>query len=186
MDLTQVASFPPFYSRQLHPETLTKQVSLWCDRIMEHCKQQGIYTIDLTEAAIPQIYTNTVIDRTVQKALLNDIYLALLRDGRLQLADALPNRMSIAQLREAPWGMKAIVWWRPVGTWAESVYSFVCGNGMNGQVVTGYELFGPGAPFVLPDQVWTRVIARLEEEGKAALFEGDDARNPLEAGIKFN
>jgi hypothetical protein len=31
-----------------------------------------------------------------------------------------------------------------------------------------------------------RILGRLEEEGKAALFEGDDSRSPLEAGIKFN
>ncbi len=86
---------------------------------------------------------------------------------------------------------KVLLFWKSPSEWAERLYKHVCDTGQTGSIVTVYELFmsdeSKGQDFHgLPEPMWRRIIAVLEEQGRAKLFaaEGSEALGS-EAGVKF-
>lgn len=105
--------------------------------------------------------------------------------------------------------LRCVVWWRRLDEWASSLYEKAVSKGLNGSIVTVYEVqhgdmfadtggFLSQAPsfrqcslkiniFVpdfhgIDDTVLRRILSVLERQGKATVFQGNDSSD---SGIKF-
>ncbi len=71
----QIYHFPPFFTRQSHEETWTRQRKMWGDLILAYAEAKRLFELDIgAESTLSsELFSNTRIDRKPgSKAKMND------------------------------------------------------------------------------------------------------------------
>jgi len=167
-------SFPPFYTLQPHAETRRKQLETWSRIVLEHCQKKGLSSINVGDLAnSSDLFVNDDIKRRAGTDLLQAIWDHLESKGNLEWVDPKKSGKS-----------RAHIYWRSPEEWSDLIYGWVRASGMNsGTVCTFFELTEGSdtvdQPFHgLDTDVLLKALKRLQAQGKAELFQGDE-------GVKF-
>eukprot|EP00850_Spirogloea_muscicola_P019294 SM000187S03911 [mRNA] locus=s187:136779:138424:- [translate_table: standard] len=169
--LPQFYNYPPYFTLQPVKDTREKQVQLWKELILQYCKQQKIFRVNLDEEF--PLFVNQAIDRKLSNDAKVCFLAALVAEGRAEWLDK--------------GHQKCLILWRRVEDWADILLQFVRDNAMENNVMTmeelrqgddvhGTELEGVDMTILL------RAVKLLESRGKAALFKGTTADDE---GVKF-
>lgn len=168
-----IYAFPPFFTLQLHEETLARQLQLWSDIVLSYCTSNRLFTLN---SSLP-VFSNSSIGRRVRGDLFKAIIECML--GRRLLT----KHPSIAG--------DYVVWWRSIEDWSSALYQYAQETGnVGGAIMTVYELVegedSVGQVFHgIPEIVWRPVFKALERDGRAKLFGEETAQSAVEIGVKF-
>ncbi|KAF7488127.1 Vacuolar protein-sorting-associated protein 25 [Sarcoptes scabiei] len=165
-------NFPPFFTIQPNDETRKLQMDAWCAIIMDHCRKNKIYELNISESLNAPPFRNDSIDRCLTEESLKSILDAIAERGRLEWIDVD--------------GVKqCLIYWYKIEEWANIISKWVEERALNGTMCTLYEINGDddrSSPELLglDDRILLKALKHLEREGKAAVVEIDDS-----FGVKF-
>ena len=85
---------------------------------------------------------------------------------------------------------RCLLYWRKPAEWADIIYAYYYSTGQLGSVLTIAEIFysddTKGEEFYeLPESMWRRVLAILEKQGKAHLFDSEKVESSMNLGVKL-
>eukprot|EP00850_Spirogloea_muscicola_P012246 SM000078S22105 [mRNA] locus=s78:463025:464677:- [translate_table: standard] len=181
--LPQFYNYPPYFTLQPVKDTREKQIQLWKELILQYCKQQKIFRVNLDEEF--PLFVNQAIDRKLSNDAKVCFLGALVAEGRAEWLDK--------------GHQKCLILWRRVEDWADILLQFVCSlpsaqrnsmvrdNAMENNVMTleelrqGDDVHGTELEGV-DMTILSRAVKLLESRGKAALFKGTTADDE---GVKF-
>ncbi len=164
-------AFPPFFTLQPVLETRKMQLRLWRELVLRWHETRKVQNLNLNDWPF---FANPAIDRTLSLEARREVVQDLVASGHAEWKDESKTT--------------AFVMWRSPQEIATSVLEFVRKNGMAGNVYTVYDLHSgddmtAGADFHGTDPtIFRRALEILEQQGKAALFQGATSE---EDGVKF-
>lgn len=171
MIIEKIKHFPPFYTKQPHRETKEKQIELWQQVILEHCRKNNTFLMK-PDTSLPPFH-NELINRTIHADLLEEVL----------------SSMTKAKLLEKLSSNTFIVWWMTPKEWADALLKHMQNMHSPKVIMTAFELFyqeDDRNPFYkMPEQVYSRVLNVLCDAGKVTLVNANATVDPRELGIKF-
>ncbi|XP_074382516.1 vacuolar protein sorting-associated protein 25 [Apium graveolens] len=170
--LPQFFNYPPYFTLQPVKDTREKQIQLWKELILDYCRTQKIFVVEL-EKDLP-LFTNPTIERSLTHEAKDAFLSALVSDGRAEWMDKSHR--------------KCLILWHRIQDWAELILRYVRDNGLEDSVMTleeiclgtesrGTELHG------MDRTVLMRALKLLEHKGKLAIFKGTSTDDE---GVKFS
>jgi ESCRT-II complex subunit VPS25 len=165
-------NYPPYFTLQPVKDTREKQIQLWKDLILDYCRSEKIFVIQL-EDDFP-LFANPAIERSLTYEARAAFVSGLVADGRAEWMDKSHR--------------KCLVLWHRIQDWSELILHFVKENGLEDSVMTieeirtgiesrGTELHG------MDKTILMRALKLLEQKGKLAIFKGTSADDE---GVKFS
>jgi ESCRT-II complex subunit VPS25 len=176
--------FPPFFTLQPNEDTRKKQLDAWCDIILNYCKQNRIYELDLVEAQNQELFNNKKIDRKCSIELMTQIIDTLLKQSKAEWIGVLNDKKASPGAKSIR--NKCYIYWHTLDEWAKLVYDYVNRSGLQNSVCTFYELSESSDVrkeefFKLDKEVLRKALTILQQQRKAELIQLDDG----EYGVKF-
>lgn len=80
-------NFPPFFTLQPHPETRAKQVQAWKSLILDYCKRNKLFMVDVREAGNIPLFNNATINRKLEQSVIVSILAELRKTGHAAPVD---------------------------------------------------------------------------------------------------
>ena len=159
------------YTMQPSAEARSKQMDLWREIVLQSHQSTGE---SLMVPATWELFTNTTIDRSLSQEGRREVVESLIGKGNAEWDNEEKSRVRL--IFKSP---KAL---------ASEVYLYVQKQGLQGQILTVFELHGSEehseSGFAGTDPVlFLRGLEVLEEEGKCAIFQGESME---ENGVKFS
>ncbi len=176
-------NFPPFYTLQPNEDTKKKQIDAWCDLVLQYCKENRIYQLDLVESQMNELFNNKKIDRKCSIELITAIITELINRGRAEWF----NEASKSPKKTANRTDKCIILWHSLGEWAKLIYDYVNKNSLQNTVCTFYELTESKEVrnekfYKINNVIFRKALHILEDQHKAEVFQLD---SESELGVKF-
>ncbi|XP_015792551.1 vacuolar protein-sorting-associated protein 25 [Tetranychus urticae] len=164
-------NFPPFFTIQPNLETRKAQLEAWSSLILNHCKNNRIFKIDLKKALTEPPFQNASISRGLTLDGLITIFENMKEKGVADWSDK--NKSSV------------FIYWNTPEAWANLIYHWVYNVGYINNVCTLYEIVSGDEtvkePFHgLDYEVLKKSLQVLEKQGKATIISLDD-----NGGVKF-
>ncbi|KAK9819282.1 hypothetical protein WJX81_008499 [Elliptochloris bilobata] len=146
---------------------------MWTELILKYCKHHKEFVLSTDAAEDHPLFVRKSIDRRLNQEARVHILNELVLQGAGRWLDAGQRR--------------CLVLWRPLAGWADAIYGWARGAGLedsvttvdelsSGDEVAGTELEG------LPRELVIAALQELEARGKARLFKGSSADDE---GVKF-
>uniref|UniRef100_S4R6R2 Vacuolar protein-sorting-associated protein 25 n=1 Tax=Petromyzon marinus TaxID=7757 RepID=S4R6R2_PETMA len=166
--------FPPFYTLQPNADTRQKQLSAWCSLVLDYCRAERIFTMDVLEVQDSALFHNKTIHRIAGKLsleMINIIMDELRKRGSVEWQDKTRTR--------------CLIMWRRPEEWGKLIHQWVMKSGMSNTVCTLYELtHGEDTAreefHGLDEWLLLRALESLQEEGRAEVMSIGDGK-----GVKF-
>lgn len=165
-------SFPPFFTIQPNDETRRLQMDAWCAIIMDHCRKNKIYDLNISESLGQAPFRNDEINRSLTEESLHTILEEIVNRGRAEWINVDDTK-------------QCLIYWLKVEEWADVIKKWVEDKALNGTMCTLYEITGDEdrcSPQLLglDERILIKALKYMEKEGKAVLVEMDDS-----FGVKF-
>jgi ESCRT-II complex subunit VPS25 len=176
-EFPKIHSFPPLYTKQPNLTVLSNQLESWKDVILKYCEYYKITSLSLTgvpkyvqdptvtPSKLPELFTNSEINRSVNDSFRKDIFDHLIKGKRGEYINPKNPQLGI------------FVYWRTLSEWADLIYEYVSDTGQLGTILTVYELTkndDSGLPpdlFNLDEALLIKVIKDvLIKSGKAQIL----------------
>ncbi|KAI3733639.1 hypothetical protein L6452_13087 [Arctium lappa] len=165
-------NYPPYFTLQPVRETQEKQIQLWKELILDYCRMQKIFVINVEEVFL--LFSNPAIERSLNHEARVAFLSALVSDGRAEWTDKSHRQ--------------CLILWHRIKDWADIILRFVKENGLEESVMTveeirsgiesrGTEIHG------MERMVLMRALKVLENKGKLAIFKGSSTDDE---GVKFS
>jgi len=163
-------NLPPFFTSQPVLDTKKKQLSLWCDLVLDYVRHFKLHELDLNEIGNTALFSNKQIKRRASQPFIVEIFEYIVNKGK---AAWLPGKKRI------------LVYWRSPEEWGSIIYNYIRENSMIGVVCTYYELreseeVENQAFFQLEPSIFEQALKSLENTQKAKLLNVGG-----KSGIKF-
>src|ERR1700712_1978978 len=130
-------SFPPFFTLQPNPLTLSSQLTSWSSLILSYCRHNRIFTLSPVETFNTPLFSNTSINR---KLSIPDI-LTILTFMSTKEGNSRIEWIGKAPSKNNPEGAgKCWVFWRRPEEWADLILGWVEETGQRNVVLTMYEI----------------------------------------------
>lgn len=164
-------SFPPFFTLQPHAETRAKQVSAWKSLILDYCRQNKLYIIDVRESSQLPLFNNTTINRKLDESVIISILSELQKSDNAFAVDKNKFRWEI--------------YWHTLDEWSSLIYDYVTSKGFQNSVLTLFELTqGDDVQdeefYGLHNDLLVKALRLLESDKKCELILDDENQ-----GVKF-
>mmetsp|Transcript_16921 Transcript_16921/g.25047 ORF Transcript_16921/g.25047 Transcript_16921/m.25047 type:complete len:176 (-) Transcript_16921:177-704(-) len=164
-------SFPPFFTIQPVLETREKQMSLWCELILDYHTAKKIKTLIVHDCPL---WSNSSIKRQLSNEDVAIVMEEFCKSGHGEWEDEGTKT-------------RCRILWRKPEQLASDIYDWAEKNGFVGSVCTVYELHSGedvnGMSFQGADEeILRRALAILESRGQCTIFKGETSS---EDGIKF-
>ncbi|RKP20669.1 ESCRT-II complex, vps25 subunit [Rozella allomycis CSF55] len=174
MEFPAIHSFPPFYTPQVHQETLKAQISQWYEIILTHCRAKSTFVINIQEELSSPLFNNRNIKRRLSIDFLREI---LNEQVKLERGEWETDEKN-----------SCILYRRSLSELSLMIFNWVDSNGLRNSVFTVYELCHGNLTEVeefhgVPTKSMKRALKILERQGKCQLIVG---LNDDETGVKFS
>ncbi|MFH4973893.1 hypothetical protein AB6A40_000602 [Gnathostoma spinigerum] len=164
--------FPPFFTLQTTLITREKQLEAWSRLVLDYCQFNRIYTIDISDIANTELFTNVSLNRKLPV------------DGVKAVFDCLDQKRYIDWLDKTK--TRCHVYWRRPEDWALLIYEWAISNGLLNTPCTLYEITQGDdvineSFYGLDKDVLLKALEVLETQRRAQLLNiGTDTE-----GVKF-
>ena len=185
--------FPPFFTIQPNIETRRLQLDAWNEIILDHCRRNRIFVLNVGNALTRPPFRNDSIDRALNEEALFTILTDMEKRGRIEWihSDAASNsestksKLSKAKVEHSDQKANScLVYWNKPEEWAATIRRWVDANGLVGSVCTFYEITdddrADAALKKLDERMLLRACQLLEREGRASVMKMDNSY-----GVKF-
>jgi ESCRT-II complex subunit VPS25 len=173
----ELFDYPPFWTLQTNPASLSQQLQLWSIVIREQMR-----IINKTEITISAVlghppFANPAINRSLSQTALTTILDHMVGTKHAEYLDDVKARVR--------------VYWRSLDDWGNIMWKCMDDIGALNQVRTVRELHSDSEfndrPFHgLPPELVLRILQSLEERGKAKVIKPKNPAAPVdEYGVKF-
>ncbi|ORY85701.1 ESCRT-II complex subunit-domain-containing protein, partial [Protomyces lactucae-debilis] len=173
LELPQIHSFPPLFTRQPNQETFISQRASWIALILFYYKAKRLHQLPITEETLDnELFHNQAIGRRLKLETLREIIEEMVQQG------------SAIYTSKAKTG--AYIYWRRPEEWAARLQKYIEDTGQTGSVLTVYELTQEDRVadqdfYQLDPAILRSAIQVLAKKGKAQMMKGSDGE---EVGIK--
>ncbi|PWN53590.1 ESCRT-II complex, vps25 subunit [Violaceomyces palustris] len=199
-------SFPPFFTLQPNPTTLSSQLSAWENLILSHSRHHRYHFLDISPTSSAsetsrQLFRNERIARELRPQDVRTVLDHLVKNGNAawevsgRILDHPPSSSKQAGKDLSSVGgssstsrQRAVIYWRKPFEWADLIYEWVTSTGQNKSIMTLFELtegdMVQGTEFYnLPIPILRKALQILSQQGKAQIFTG--AEDGEGEGVKF-
>jgi ESCRT-II complex subunit VPS25 len=167
-------SFPPFFTLQPNPLTLSSQLQSWSSLILSYCRHNRLFTLSPVETFSSPLFTNKTLKRSLPiPSILTILHFMGSKEGgeRIEWIGKPPAKEGAGSGGAG----KCWVFWRRPEEWAELVLGWVEETGQKGVVLTVYEVGeGDGSRgwdfHGMDETLLVRSIRVLEKRGRASVF----------------
>lgn len=165
--------FPPFFTIQPNDETRRLQMDVWCAIIMDYCRRNKLYELNISESLGRPPFRNDKIGRNLTEESLRIILDEMVKRGRAEWLNV------DGQTKQC------LIYWLRIDEWADIIKQWVEDKGLNGTMCTLYEITqdedrSDQQLFALDERILMKALRFLEKDGKAVLVHIDDSY-----GVKF-
>jgi ESCRT-II complex subunit VPS25 len=175
--------FPPFYTLQPNEKTRFKQLDAWCDLVVNYCKQNRQFELDISEAQNSDLFTNKKIDRKLSIDFIELIIDELKKIGKAEWLDVQRDSKSKLQQQQK---RKCLILWHTIDEWSKLIYDYVCNSSLQNTVCTFYELIESDDCrseefYKINLNLFKKALNLLQTQHKAEVFQIEDGVE----GVKF-
>lgn len=179
-----IYSFPPFFTKQLNPQTCSHQFKLWQDLILSYCKFHRLFKIELNpNTSNFELFYNASISRKLSIETIREIADLMVKSGT---ADYDPPRLPTSNQTLSN---HLIIYFYPITHWSNLIYDYIVSNGLTNSIMTLYELTSDEVNVELrglDEFVLRKALGLLVKQGKAKTFKGTvDGIGGESDGVKF-
>ncbi|KAK1921761.1 ESCRT-II complex subunit-domain-containing protein [Papiliotrema laurentii] len=169
-------SFPPFFTLQPNPSTMAHQVELWSKLVLDWARVNRVFMVHCEAGGddTPEVFHNKAIRRRLMPNGVRSVIGSLVKDGR-----AAPDPPKQADTY--------LIYWKKPDEWGNVIYDWVIDNGMNGTIMTFWEItegeLAESTEFHgLPASLLRRAIDTLVKKAKAQIIKGEGEAGE---GVRF-
>ncbi|OBA17356.1 uncharacterized protein OGAPODRAFT_11717 [Ogataea polymorpha] len=194
-----IYDFPPFFTKQVHGQTLETQKSQWIQLILDYCRYNKIWILslngesgdskldhvdsededdddDYAEVTKQSLFTNNKIDRSLKSDFIMEIYNEMISKEKAEWVNPKNHKHGI------------IVYWHTLEEWANIIFEWIDLTGQSNTVLTLYELRkGDLAKtqefYGMNPTVLIKVLNVLVKTDRAQILKDDNGKI---AGVKFS
>ncbi|CAG0893170.1 unnamed protein product [Darwinula stevensoni] len=161
-------TFPPFFTIQPNAATREKQLDAWRHLVLDYCRHQKIYLLDVNEALSSPLFQNRELNRKLGFEGVSVVLDGLQKTGNIEWIDKQKRR--------------CYVYWKTPEEWGKLIYKWVQDKGLTNSVCTLFELAQgddtAGEEFHgLHNDVLIKALKTLEARRQAEII--------AEEGVKF-
>ncbi|WRT64603.1 uncharacterized protein IL334_001536 [Kwoniella shivajii] len=166
-------SFPPFFTLQPNPSTLSHQLELWRTLVLKWAKHERVYEVNV-DGEVGGVFDNKKIKRQLLPPSMKRLLTEMVKNG--EAAPDPPKQDT-----------KYLLYWRKPDEWGDLIYTWVTENGLNSSIMTFYEITDGDLSHVtefyeLPTPLLRKALESLVKRGKAQLLEG---KGEIGEGVRF-
>ncbi|KAI2800542.1 hypothetical protein RDWZM_009110 [Blomia tropicalis] len=175
--------FPPFFTIQPNDETRRLQMDAWCEIILDHCRRNRQFVLNIGESLTTPPFRNNSIDRALTEESLITILNDMMKRGRIEW---IHNNESTEKKKKdsEPVGTSCLVYWNKPEEWAEIIHNWAVSKGYSNTVCTFYEIVDDDnsdeSLSGLDQRILLKSCQLLERDGKATVMKLDNS-----FGVKF-
>ena len=149
-------SFPPFFTLQSHPSTLSTQLTQWSAWVLTWCRYHRVFTLDSetgSALSIPKdaseasrevdtesLWGNPKIERRLPTVSRRQVLAHLVESSKATPDVPLLPAKSTSKNTTTQQTSRVLVYWRRPEEWAEMIYNWVVETGQNRSIMTLFEL----------------------------------------------
>lgn len=125
--------FPPFFTLQIHGETLERQLTLWSDIICSFFKSQSRLEFEISTDAVKCLpFANAAIQRQLNLESLKRIASHMVQVNRtaLWIGSAKKDPKNKSTTTTTTTTNRVLVLWRSLSNWSEDVYTWAVDTGI--------------------------------------------------------
>ncbi|KAI9804369.1 MAG: hypothetical protein M1833_007176 [Piccolia ochrophora] len=180
-------AFPPLYTLQPNPTTVTAQLRLWSRIITTYCATRRQFKLSLPAALDTALFRNEAIGRRLSLKDAGVVLAAMVEEGSAEAVGGGGGRKGGKDAGDGGGEGEWWVWWRSVGEWSSLVREWVDRTGMKNTVLTLYELTEGDATIGtelhgLPPDVLRKALDVLVKRKEAQVFGSEEGG----WGVKFS
>ncbi|WWD21661.1 hypothetical protein CI109_106147 [Kwoniella shandongensis] len=166
-------NFPPFFTLQPNPSTLSHQLELWRNLVLSWARHDRVFEVN-TEGDVGDVFNNKTIKRRLLPPSLKRLMLEMVKNG--EAAPDPPKQDT-----------RYLLYWRKPDEWGDLIYTWVTDNGLNASIMTFYEITDGDLShttefYELPTPLLRKALESLVKRGKAQLLEG---KGEVGEGVRF-
>ncbi|GAA95348.1 hypothetical protein E5Q_02005 [Mixia osmundae IAM 14324] len=178
-----IFSFPPFFTLQPHEATRDAQLLQWKDLIIAYARHFRLFELELslTASRNGELWTNPACATGQQRRVTPELQQAIISYLISQDLASYPVEGSLVQpVKSAIAHDRLLIYTRTPAEWATVIYDFITRNGLNGSIMTAYELVKGGDLahttefYEMPVPLLRLAMTVLVKQGKAQIFKGTD------------
>lgn len=179
-------NFPPFFTIQPNDETRRLQMDAWCDLILDHCRRNRIFSLNIGECLTRAPFRNDSISRSLSEESLVTILADMVKRGRAEwVRSESESRTSKKKDKdENGENSNCLIYWLKPDEWAKVVQKSVDSKALSGTICTFYELTEDDrADEVLrglDERILLKALRVLEQQAKCTVMKMDNSY-----GVKF-
>ncbi|WVR04781.1 hypothetical protein IAU60_001793 [Kwoniella sp. DSM 27419] len=166
-------SFPPFFTLQPNPSTLTHQLEMWRSLVLRWAKHDRIFEVSV-DGELGAVFENKGIKRRLLPPSMKKVLQEMVKNG--EAAPDPPKQDT-----------RYLLYWRKPDEWGDLIYTWVTENGLNSSIMTFYEVTDGDLShttefYELPPPLLRKALDTLVKRGKAQLLEG---KGEIGEGVRF-
>lgn len=179
-DIPWQYDFPPFFTLQPNENTRLKQLQSWCELVLNYCKHNRIFRLNIIDYQSSELFQNKKIDRKLSIEFIQQIIEELKKSCRAEWVIETPSKKQQIQTNNC------IILWNTLDEWAKLIYDEVNNRGLQNTVCTYYELiesdeYSKSVIFKLDTLIMRKALGILQKQGKAEIIKLDEYNE----GVKF-
>ncbi|WVQ79893.1 hypothetical protein IAT38_001993 [Cryptococcus sp. DSM 104549] len=166
-------SFPPFFTLQPNPQTLSHQLTQWRSLVLDWAKHERVWEVN-TEGEVGGVWENKAIGRRLLPPAMKQLLTEMVKNG--EAAPDPPKQDT-----------RYLLYWRKPEEWGDIIYHWVMDNGLNSSIMTFYEITDGDLSHTtefreLPTPLLRRALETLVKRGRAQILEG---KGEVGEGVRF-
>ncbi|WWC86716.1 uncharacterized protein L201_001594 [Kwoniella dendrophila CBS 6074] len=167
-------SFPPFFTLQPNPSTLSHQLELWRALTLKWSKHHRVFEVNIESEQIHEVFENKYIKRKLLPPSMKKLLLEMSKNG--EAAPDPPKQDN-----------RFLIYWKKPDEWGDLIYTWIMDNGLNSSIMTFYEITDGDLShttefYELPIPILRKALESLVKRGKAQLLEG---KGEIGQGVRF-
>lgn len=177
-------SFPPFFTIQPNTETMRLQMDAWTEIILDYCKRERIFSLNIGDCLRKAPFRNDAINRSLTEESLVTILFEMAKRGRIEWVRPERTEKKHKNADSSSHEQECLVYWMKPEEWAAKVEKWVNANSVSNSICTFYEITSDerADPSLrgLDERVLLKALKILEDKGKAVIMKEDNSY-----GVKF-
>ncbi|KAK8847571.1 hypothetical protein IAR55_005430 [Kwoniella newhampshirensis] len=166
-------NFPPFFTLQPNPSTLSHQLELWRNLVLNWARHDRVFEVN-ADGEVGEAFHNKRIKRRLLPPSMKRLMVEMVKNG--EAAPDPPKQET-----------RYLLYWRKPDEWGDLIYAWVTENGLNASIMTFYEITDGDLShttefYELPPPLLRKALESLVKRGKAQLLEG---QGEVGEGVRF-
>ncbi|ORX34044.1 ESCRT-II complex subunit-domain-containing protein [Kockovaella imperatae] len=160
-------SFPPFFTLQPNPSTLSHQLTLWTNLVLSWAAHERMFMLNCDSPEPGQVFHNKSIKRKLLPGSMRTLLSHMAQEGHAALD---PPKQSPPTTY--------LIYWRKPDEWGQMIYDWVMDHGLATSIMTFYEITDGDMSETtdfreMPVPLLRKSLETLVKKGRAQIIRGE-------------